>query len=256
MSEHRGGRLRILRALFAALLVGYLPTSAVAARTTEPAGVADTAVSENVPMRFAQPVILMMAVGSAPAVNAMIANSMARAFQQTTTTKTRAWTVDSWVTPEPTWSLTDFVAQCKNFDNQSNIRGAFIALPASISTGQNNFLGAYQRTHTQVSFDVFFTTCEAAVADGGISMAWQTGVQQAAVFRNSYSLVPLGLLVSLYTLLAPTRSASSVTTTVYPTPVPLSPGGTVSLRTTTSTTTANGEGRRNRCGLLGGNSLI
>jgi hypothetical protein len=179
-------------------------------------------------------VVVTMALSADAATNAEIAIELAAQLQKT---------VDghkainhSFVVPT-TFTLEDLLKQCNI--KGSSLAGAYIALPSAVTSGNDNYL-FFTRSWSLLSFATAVIECNAKDGGGdGPAVTWVSSVSRGLGNRNSVSLSPLAALASIYAVLTPSKTATTVSTRVFPTTAPLAAGGETTQTQTTNTTTTN-----------------
>jgi hypothetical protein len=175
---------------------------------------------------FAQPVVFIITEGENAPVRAAISNALALRLQG-------KWR-DIWVVPEPQWTFATYTAQCAQ---EATTQGAFIALPATVSTGTTDrFL--YRKTRTQVMFDVLFADCIGKKP----RVVWNAGIGYAISKPSvAYTFIsPLLGAVALYTAFAPAKTFQTAQTVIYPATNPPASGLRSQVVTTTSSSVNSG----------------
>lgn len=161
-------RARFLNVTFAVALVAFaFPQGAVhaqqqPARQGNPSSSPSTELNSSAlpsTLSFAIPVVFVLASDPSEPVNSILTNTLTGELQ-----RVRNGQIDqgaslirnSWVVPEPTWSLSEYVQQCKD---SPQTRGAFIILPTAVKNGSRSTL-LYRRSTTELGLDVILADCE------------------------------------------------------------------------------------------------
>ena len=266
----------------AALLLAIFPAFAGDALAEPPAPAPATSDVPKivVPRRTTgaqQMVVYTMALSDDRAANARLTAELAYRLRIQRSIK------NSFIVPMPTWSLKDYLAECKTA--QKSTRGAVIVLPPSVgSATESKFI--YTESWTRTIFALMVAECGDKRAnpedeplptptprpslselfnpkppeEPTLTVTWVSNTYAGTGVRYSATLLPLAVLAALYQTFAPTRSIQSKTTTVFPVPSPIPAGGARQAVETTSAVTANASGAANITtalfGVFGGNSLI
>lgn len=190
---------------------------------TPPAPFPHIALSAHTPK-----VVLTSSIGADAATNAKIAVELAQRLRSANIVGE-----DVMVLPIPL-GLNDVKSECRG--NGDKIKGIVVALPYAATSGTENFI-IFNKNWTQVKFATAIFEC--GTGDDDLSLYWISRVNQGDGVRYGGSLLPLAVLASIYTVVVPSRTFSTVTTRVYPTTPPLPATGAVSQVAQTSTATSN-----------------
>ena len=136
-----------------------------------------------------------------------------------------------------TYTLSDLQAECTSTKPGHVLDGAFVAFPAAITSGQENYI-IITRSWSRVSFTTAVVECNVATINGP-AVTWVSNVDTGIGNRNAASLSPLAVLASIYTILTPSRQTTTVTTRAFPTASPLPVSGAVTGTTSTTQVTSN-----------------
>jgi hypothetical protein len=168
-----------------------------------------------------------------------------------------------WLIPEPDWSEADFVQQCKN--DQEHTAGAIVIKYIASATATANRL--FERTFTtRLDATTVYAECAPppspspsssvqARAGAGATASSPPGAQVAYTWASSSvangwgtakqsTILPnLALAAAIlgtgYATFVPSKTASTVSTHVFPTPLPLPASGATTTVATTSSSTTN-----------------
>jgi hypothetical protein len=189
---------------------------------------------ENEPDGTPRHVIVTMAVGADAATNAEIAIELAAQLQKSVHGRKA---VNHSIVVPTTLTLEDLLKQCAV--KGSALAGAYVALPQAVTSASDNYV-FFTRSWSLLSFATAVIECNAKDGGGdGPAVTWVSSVSRGLGNRNSVSLSPLAALASIYAVLTPSKTSTSVTTRVYPTTTPLAVRGEISQTQTTNTTTTN-----------------
>ena len=148
---------------------------------------------------------------------------------------------DARLVPEPAMSTADFITQC---GQSPQVKGAIVvAITAAGSGASDQFFS--RKNWSAIEATALYADCERSgpSASGVPAYVWASSL---AYKSNHYitptPLTPLAILLTLgaaYEEFAPSRTTSTVTTRVYPTPLPLPTYGRISQVQTTNSQTLN-----------------
>jgi hypothetical protein len=224
-----------------AVLVGLLAlfTGFAGTRSLDAAAQGAKSTDPSKPfIKFARPVVFTMALGD-PATSGKIAVIMANRLRDNGKRNLGPVRSDAWIVPEGSWTLADYLDQCKQ--DSEHTRGAFIVLPPSGANSSENYI-ALLRTSTDVTLSIMVAECHPTAAapapsasapapvatsarDGETSVVWASYAQSGKYGRTQIEFFPLAVLTSVYLAFSPQRTYQTTTTTVYPTFAPIPPSG-------------------------------
>lgn len=206
-------------------------------------------------IRYAHPVVFVLALGTDSATGARIATALAARLRAKDRTDPKLPVKNAWVVPEGTWMLADYLQQCAR---DPNTWGAFIVLPPSTVQSNVNWI-ALLETRTSAQFSVMVAACDhsavatapatANAAEPAATMSpgantqvvWASDPVSGKAGRSQIEIFPLSILTSIYLAFAPQRQYQTVTTQVFPTVLPIPAGGERTQVATTNQTTLNGQ---------------
>jgi hypothetical protein len=218
---------------------GGAPSHTVAAPGTAPAASPTASVTPTVwpPLTFKSDVVFTMAVGNDAVTNAAVAALLAEKLREPFGFNEPLVKSTTAVIPT-TFSFADLGAQCANAGSGSSVKGAYVVLPGVIYSGDANYF-LLTRSWSRATFNIVVLACTA----GALSVSWVSNVHDGMSNRIDISPVPFALLASIYSIIAPSKVAQTVSTTVstrvYPTATPIPAGGETSTVATTTTNTAS-----------------
>ena len=184
-----------------------------------------------------QPVIFVMGAAGDPTMLAKLISTLTHYLNGTAT-----YIVDdARLIPEPAMSTADFITQC---GQSPQVKGAIVvAITAAGSGASDQFFS--RKNWSAIEATALYADCERSgpSASGVPAYVWASSL---AYKSNHYitptPLTPLAILLTLgaaYEEFAPSRTTSTVTTRVYPTPLPLPTYGRISQVQTTNSQTLN-----------------
>jgi hypothetical protein len=184
-----------------------------------------------------QPVIFVMGAAGDPAMLAKLISTLTHYLNGTATYIAD----DARLIPEPAMSTADFINQC---GQSPQVKGAIVvAITAAGSGASDQFFS--RKNWNAIEATALYADCERSrpSASGVPAYVWAS---RLAYKSNHYitptPLTPLAILLTLgaaYEEFAPSRTTSTVTTRVYPTPLPLPTYGRISQVQTTNAQTLN-----------------
>lgn len=184
-----------------------------------------------------QPVIFVMGAAGDPTMLAKLISTLTHYLNGTATYIVG----DARLIPEPAMSTADFITQC---GQSPQVKGAIVvAITAAGSGASDQFFS--RKNWSAIEATALYADCERRwpSASGVPAYVWASSL---AYKSNHYitptPLTPLAILLTLgaaYEEFAPSRTTSTVTTRVYPTPLPLPTSGRISQVQTTNSQTLN-----------------
>ncbi len=184
-----------------------------------------------------QPVIFVMGAAGDPAMLAKLISTLTHYLNGTATYIAG----DARLIPEPAMSTADFITQC---GQSPQVKGAIVvAITAAGSGASDQFFS--RKNWSAIEATALYADCErkGPSASGVPAYVWASSL---AYKSNQYitptPLTPLAILLTLgaaYEEFAPSRTTSTVTTRVYPTPLPLPTSGRISQVQMTNSQTLN-----------------
>lgn len=184
-----------------------------------------------------QPVIFVMGAAGDPTMLAKLISTLTHYLNGTATYIAD----DARLIPEPAMSTADFITQC---GQSPQVKGAIVvAITAAGSGASDQFFS--RKNWSAIEATALYADCERSgpSASGVPAYVWASSL---AYKSNHYitptPLTPLAILLTLgaaYEEFAPSRTTSTVTTRVYPTPLPLPTYGRISQVQTTNSQTLN-----------------
>jgi hypothetical protein len=183
-----------------------------------------------------QPVIFVMGAAGDPGMLAKLISTLTHYLNGTAT-----YIIDdARLIPEPAMSTADFITQCAQ---SPQVKGAIVvAITAAGSGASDQFFS--RKNWSAIEATALYADCERSGSASGVpAYVWAS---RLAYKSNHYitptPLTPLAILLTLgaaYEEFAPSRTTSTVTTRVYPTPLPLPTSGRISQVQTTNAQTLN-----------------
>jgi hypothetical protein len=184
-----------------------------------------------------QPVIFVLGAAGDPAMLAKLISTLTHYLNQTATYIVGG----ARLIPEPAMSTADFITQC---GQSPQVKGAIVvAITAAGSGASDQFFS--RKNWSAIEATALYADCERSrpSASGLPAYVWASSL---AYKSNHYitptPLTPLAILLTLgaaYEEFAPSRTTSTVTTRVYPTPLPLPTSGRISQVQMTNSQTLN-----------------
>ncbi|HUA08138.1 MAG TPA: hypothetical protein VMA98_02620 [Candidatus Acidoferrales bacterium] len=191
-----------------------------------------------VPASTPQPVIFVLGV-AAPSDTATISKLVSTLAVYLTDGEDESgyrFTDDAIIIPEPTWTTDYYATMC---ENSESVRGAIIVSLTAAGSGSSDQF--YRRRNWAA---VEATAAYAQCANRAPSVTWISNIEQQDDQRYTFTpLLPLALLLSLaamYEEFTPSRTNSTVTTTVFPSPKAIPSTGYQTQQQATNSKTFNG----------------
>lgn len=187
-----------------------------------------------------QPVIFVMGAGGGdPAMLAKLVSTLAQYLSQTASYLDG----NAKLIAAPTLALSDFIGYCAN---SQQVKGAIIVTITAAGSGATDAF-IYRRNWTAIEANALYADCQRPVdrpkANGVPAVVWTSDLAQGQKHYDFPTpLTPIALLLTLgaaYEEFAPSRSTSTVTTRIFPTPLPIPTYGRISQVQTTNGQTLN-----------------
>jgi len=212
--------------------------------------------------------IFVLGTGGDPSIRGKLIASFVEEFQL----QQYGLANDAWLIPEPDWTASDFVNQCSK-DWQHTDGALVIGYVASATWARDELLR--RRSWTELQANAMYAECSPpkivsvtptrvlgranieTAKPAAVAYTWHSRLWGGSGYTNTDTkLAALSILLSLgsaYLTFSPSKTATSVSTRIFPTPAPLPPVGVLSsvVTTTQSVTNPSGSFGSIATGLLG-----